>query len=406
MPLHLYRHAFSNLNRNIWILSLAMFINRSGSMVLLFTTLYMTRDLHFSIAEAGFVMSFYGMGSVLGSYLGGWLTDRKNHFDIMVSALISSGLILLSLLVITTPAGMAAVIFIYALAADSFRPANAAAIAEYSTPENRTRSVGLMRLAVNLGFAVGPAVGGFVALYLGYRWLFVIDACTGFLAALMLFLYLPRPATIPGRHKNEVLADSSTSAYRDLRYLFFIALVAVYGTIFFQIFASIPQYFKTVSGYDEDRIGLLMALNGILVVIIEMPLIAKLEKSKKIFRFIVIGVFCLPAAFALLYFGQHRLSFAILYTFVITLSEIFAMPFMMNYALSRPKKERQGQYSALYSIAYGIATIAAPSLGLGIADRYGFDRLFVILIVSSLFLSLGFLWMAGKEKTEHTESAG
>lgn len=82
------------------------------------------------------------------------------------------------------------------------------------------------------------------------------------------------------------------------------------------------------------------------------------------------------------------------------------MPFMMNYALSRPKKERQGQYSALYSIAYGIATIAAPSLGLGIADRYGFDRLFVILIVSSLFLSLGFLWMAGKEKTEHTESAG
>jgi predicted MFS family arabinose efflux permease len=404
MPLYLYRHAFSNLNRNVWILSLAMFINRSGSMVLLFTTLYMTRDLHFSIAEAGFVMSFYGMGSVLGSYLGGWLTDRKNHFDIMVSALISSGLILLSLLVVTSPAGMAVVIFVYALAADSFRPANAAAIAEYSTPENRTRSVGLMRLAVNLGFAVGPAVGGFVALYLGYRWLFVIDACTGFLAALMLFLYLPRPANVPGRHKNEVLADSSTSAYRDGRYLFFIFLVAVYGTIFFQIFASIPQYFKTVSGYDEDRIGLLMALNGLLVVVIEMPLIAKLERSKRIFRYMVIGVFCLPAAFGLLYIGEHRLSFAVLYTFVITLSEIFAMPFMMNYALSRPRKERQGQYSALYSIAYGIATITAPSIGLGIADRYGFDRLFVILIVSSLLLSLGFLWMAAKEKAERTGS--
>lgn len=377
-----------------------MFINRSGSMVLLFTTLYMTRDLHFSMAQAGFVMSFYGFGSVLGSYLGGWLTDRKSHFNIMVLALISSGIILLSLLFITTPAGIAAVIFTYALAADSFRPANAAAIAQYSTPENRTRSVGLMRLAVNLGFSVGPAIGGFVAMYLGYRWLFVIDASTGFLAALMLFIYLPRPEKVPGREKNEVLADRSTSAYRDARYLLFIALVAIYGTIFFQIFASIPQYFKTVSQYNEDTIGLLMALNGLLVVVIEMPLIAKLESSKRIFRFIVVGVCCLPVAFGLLYLGEKRLSFAILYTFMITLSEIFAMPFMMNYALSRPRKERQGQYSALYSIAYGIAIILAPSIGLGIAGQYGFDRLFVVLIVTSLLLSMGFLWMARKEKAE------
>src|ERR1051325_4088432 len=98
MVLSLYRSAFSNLQRNAWILSAAMFINRSGSMVLLFTSLYLTNELHFSISEAGIIMSFYGIGSVLGSYFGGWLTDRKNHFQIMVASLISSGLILLLML--------------------------------------------------------------------------------------------------------------------------------------------------------------------------------------------------------------------------------------------------------------------------------------------------------------------
>ncbi|MBA3648772.1 MAG: hypothetical protein H0W62_09510 [Chitinophagales bacterium] len=100
--LSLYRQAFSNLQHNIWILSISMFINRSGSMVLLFTSLYLTKELHFSIGEAGFIMSFYGMGSILGSYAGGWLTDRTNYFYIMLVSLISSGLILFLMLVATT----------------------------------------------------------------------------------------------------------------------------------------------------------------------------------------------------------------------------------------------------------------------------------------------------------------
>lgn len=113
-----------------------------------------------------------------------------------------------------------------------FRPANSSAIADYTTTTDRTRSVSLVRLAVNLGFSVGPAIGGFVALYLGYKWLFVIDACTSFAAAIMLYMYLPRKKSELNRHKNEVLSNSRTSAYRDYRYLLFILLVAMYGICF------------------------------------------------------------------------------------------------------------------------------------------------------------------------------
>jgi predicted MFS family arabinose efflux permease len=392
-----YTNSYANLQRNIWILSVAMFINRSGSMVLLFTSLYMTRDLHFTIGQAGIVMSFYGAGSVLGSYVGGWLTDRKKFFDIMVLSLICSGAILLLLLFTTSPVLMSIIIFFYAFAADMFRPANSAAIAVYSDAINRTRSVSLVRMAVNLGFSVGPAAGGFIALHLGYKWLFIIDACSGFAAALMLFIYLPKENTVPDKHASSVLADSSTSAYRDIRYLLFIFLVSLFGICFFQLFASIPQYFNRVCNYNEDTIGLLLALNGLLVVIIEMPLIARLEKKQKIFHFIIAGVLCLPVAFGILLFGRGMMIWAIVYTLVITLSEIFAMPFMMNHALSRPKKERQGQYAALYSIAYGLANMAAPLLGLGIAERYGFDSMFYFFIVLSFLTALGFIFLSRRK---------
>lgn len=397
--LNLYLGSFANIQRNVWILSIAMFINRSGSMVLLFTSLYLTKDLHFTIAEAGLTLSFYGIGSVLGSYAGGWLTDRKNFFDIMFLSLIVSGLILLLLLVATSPFFISIIIFFYAFVADAFRPANSKAIAVYSSPQNLTRSVSLVRLAINLGFSIGPAIGGFIALYCGYKYLFVIDACSGFLAAIMLWMYLPRVKEEPQEVKSTVLGDSSTSAYRDVRYLFFIVLVAFFGMCFFQLFASIPQYFSKECHFNEDTIGLLLGLNGLLVVIIEMPLVAYLQKNQKIFSFIIAGVLCLPVSFAFLYFGKGMMIWAILYTLLITMSEILAMPFMMNFALSRPAKERQGQYSALYSISYGLANIFAPLLGLGIADKYGFDAMFYFFIGLSLLTAIGF-WVLKRKQGE------
>lgn len=359
-------------------------------MVLLFTSLYLTDELHFTLAEAGVIMSFYGIGSVLGAYVGGWLTDRRNFYDIMVFSLAASGLVLLLLLIVTSKFYLSGVILLYAFVNDMFRPANAAAIASYSNDENRTRSVSLVRLAINMGFSVGPAIGGFIALYLGYKWLFVIDAATSILAALLLFVYLPRPVLEKNRGKGAVLNDAGTSAYRDYLYLFFILFVTCYAVSFFQLFVSIPQYLSKECSYKEDAIGLLLALNGLLVVLMEMPLVAVLEKKKKVFHFIIAGALLVSVAFAILYLGGGLLVWAVGYTLVITFSEMLAMPFMMNYSLSRPLKERQGQYSALYSIAWGFGFILAPLAGPGIADHYGFELMFYFFITLGIVTALGF----------------
>ena len=367
-------------------------------MVLLFTSLYLTKELHFSISQAGFIMSMYGIGSIIGSYLGGWLTDRINFFYLLVFSQVVSGLILLLMIVGKTAIEISAIVFFYALVADVFRPANSTAIATFSNPANRTRSFSLVRLAVNLGFSVGPAVGGFVALHLGYHLLFVIDAVTSICAGIMLFFVLPKTNSLHQERKKDETKVKSKSAYRDTEYLKFIFFVAIYGIIFFQIFASVPQFFSRELGYGEDLIGLLMAFNGLLVVLVEMPIVGILEKKNQNFKFIIWGVWCLPLCFLFLLFGKGMLIWAVVYTIVITLSEIFAMPFMMNYALSKPPRERQGQYSALYSIAYGIANIAAPSVGLGIADNYGFNAMFYVLIVISILCYFGFRSLKKTEK--------
>lgn len=391
--LNLYKESFSNLQRTIWMLSLVTFINRSGSIVVLFTSLYLTNVLHFSIADAGMTMSFYGIGSVLGAYTGGWLSDKKNATDIMIFSLLSSGIILLFILITKTPFGVGLVIFLYAFASDIFRPVISKATASYSTPENRTRSLSLIRLAVNLGFTTGPALGGFIALYAGYKWLYIMDACTSFGAAAILYFFLPKQqeASAAG---EKIIPTGASSAYRDKRYLLFILFVILFGTGFFQLLVSVPQYLSKQCNYQEDTIGLLLGLNGLLVVLMEMPLITTLEKNQRNkFNYIIAGTLCVSIAFSSLLYGGGMLLFSIAYIIIITLSEILCMPFMMNYALSKPVKERQGQYAALYSIAFSIANILAPILGLGIADTFGFDYMFYFFIIVSFIATGGFLMM-------------
>jgi len=400
MPfLQIYKKSFSGLSPKVWVLSLAMLINRSGSMVLLFTSLYLTKELHYSLAQAGWVMSLYGVGSILGSYMGGWLTDKGNFYDIMISSLFLCAGVLLSMVFVTSIYGISIIIFFYAFTADIFRPANSSAIAFYSDSETRTRSVSLVRMAANLGFTIGPAVGGFVAHYLGYKWLFLIDASTSIFAAVMLILYLPRRKV--GHDSNEKKPVVAKSAYKDYWYLAFIFLVAIYATCFFQIFASVPQYFSKVWEYHEDKIGLILAMNGFLVVIIEMPLVMRLEKNTNKFKYIIWGALCLPISFFILLLTYKNLPMAFLYTFIITMSEIYAMPFMMSIALSRPDKTRQGQYAALYSIAFGIANIAAPLIGLGIAARYGFSTMFWVIIAISTMLAFGFFQLNSLRPSKH-----
>lgn len=191
----LYRDAYTGLSRDTWYLTLVMLINRSGTMVVPFMTIYCTQKLHFTLTQAGFIMGLFGFGSIIGALIGGKITDRFGFYIQQIVALFSGGVMFIVTRYLTSYPLLCVGVFVLSICNESFRPANAAAVAFYSTAENCTRSYSLNRLAVNLGWAVGGALGGFLA-SVSYGLLFWADGCTNVLAALLLLRLLPYRKTV------------------------------------------------------------------------------------------------------------------------------------------------------------------------------------------------------------------
>lgn len=387
--IRIYKDAFSGLSSNIWLLGLIMFINRAGAMVLPFMTLYLTKEFGYTLAEAGWMMTAFGAGSIVGAYVGGQLTDKYGYYYIQFISLIGSSVCLFLLLFAKSLIWIWISSFLFSMVADSLRPANSVAIAAFAKPENRTRSFSLMRFAINLGFAIGPAIGGAVAQYFGYRWIFIINAITSLIAAGILYKYLPYiPQHVP-KPKDED-THLGRSAYNDWPYLKFIILTAVWAMLFFQLFTSIPVYWSGDLGLSESTIGKLIGLNGLIIVLIEMPIIRRIEHITKYMEMIALGSIMLIVGFIILASGITWMSFALIFIVFISLAELFAMPFMINYAVSRPSEHRRGQYMALYSMAYGIANVIAPVLGLQLAGASGFSVTFWIFAALSILVTVFF----------------
>jgi predicted MFS family arabinose efflux permease len=266
--------------------------------------------------------------------------------------------------------------FLLSFVNEAFRPANSTAVAYYSSPENRTRSYSLNRLAVNLGWAVGSALGGIIARY-NYAWLFWLDGFTNLFAAFLMWRLLRDAGR---RQKNQLtsksheqpVAERRESAYRDRPYLVFILLVAVFGACFFQLFSTVSVYMRQSLQFTEPFIGLLMATNGILIVLIEMVLVHHLEGRRNALLYISIGVALVALFYLFLGIGKINEWMAIVLILMITLGEIFAMPFMNSFWINRSKVYNRGEYAALYTMAWSAAQTLGPMLSAQLAELTSF----------------------------------
>ncbi|HVG40142.1 MAG TPA: MFS transporter, partial [Chitinophagaceae bacterium] len=181
----LYKNAYGGIPKEVWWLGLVLLINRSGTMVIPFLTVYLTGK-GFTLGQAGFIMAVFGTGAILGGYIGGWLSDRVGFFKIQVGSLLINGILFIVLGYMQQLWQVALCIFALSSFGEAFRPANAAAIAAYSNEHNRTRCYSLNRLATNLGWAIGPALGGLLASY-NYKLLFWTDGFTCIAASVLLY---------------------------------------------------------------------------------------------------------------------------------------------------------------------------------------------------------------------------
>ena len=228
-----YRNAYSGLSRSTWLLSLVMLINRTGTMVVPFMTLYLTTSMGYSVGKAGLVFGLFGAGAFSGAWLGGRMTDRFGFYPVQLITLTGGGILFILLGQMNSFGMICLFTFAVSFVNEAFRPANSTAIAFYSKEENRTRSYALNRLAINLGWAVGVFAGGIIADY-NYELLFWVDGATNLSAAAIMWLFL-RPVNYKPERKA-VQKTKHVSAYKDKRYLLFIVVTMLFPACFFQVF--------------------------------------------------------------------------------------------------------------------------------------------------------------------------
>lgn len=392
--LQLYKNAYAGLNRENWLLSIVMFINRSGTMVLPFMTMYCTQQLNFTIARAGLVMAMFGAGSIAGAFIGGKLTDKFGFYTVQITALITGGILFICTGFLTNFYLLCAGSFLLSLCNDAFRPANASAIAHYSNNENRTRSYSLNRLAINLGWAAGGSLGGIIA-SIDYHLLFWVDGITNIVAAVLMLWLLPPVKSIFKKPEEIKIPGKKISAYRDKHYLIFILLTTCYATCFFQNFTMMPVFFKSQWHLNERLIGLLLASNGIIIVLFEMVLINGLEGKRAHLSYIKYGVFICGASFAVLNIFPMGVLTAFISICLLTLGEMMSMPFMNSFWIVRTTENNRGEYAALYTIAWSVAQIIAPVLGSIVAFVYNYNLLWWLITAFCTVTSVSY-WLLNR----------
>lgn len=389
---HLFRAylaAFQGLPRDVWLLSAVIFINRCGAMVLTFLPLYLTLERGFDLLFAGKVLSAYGAGHLIGGWLGGWFSDRIGALRIQFLSLLISGIGYLVMGSLSSPAALLLIALLIGTAAEAFRPANASSLAAMSPPQLRTRAVALNRMALNLGFAVGPAVGGFLAVY-DYSLLFWVDGLTCIAASFLVrFLFRHRWATLTASQHGATAEAEGCHPLQDRPFMAFAVLAFLSAVCFFQCWSTFPVYLNQVYGLDERRFGLLLSWNAVLILAFEMVLTHRIERFHPL-TVAGIGFFLLPLGLSLLPLGS-TFFFAFVVMSIITLGEMVGIPAAGGWVANRAPAAHRGKYMGIHTMAWGAAFVVAPSLGTWLYDSYGPNILWLSVGLLGLLVWAGFI---------------
>lgn len=379
----LFIASYSGIRKEVWWLSVIMLINRSGSMVFPFMSIYLTHHLHFTAIQAGWVLSSFGVGSMIGALVGGWLADRYGNFIIQFVSLVLGGTGWLLLSLVTDFYTLMVFILIQSSISEAMRPANTSAVTLFARGDAMTRSFSLNRMAMNLGYSVGPTIGGIFAT-ISFVWLFIADGISCILAGLI-FLWLFRkhfnfsPSSKAQKSRppaSNIRSDGGVSMdpMKDWRFLCFIVGVILFAVVFFQLLFTLPLYYKDVYKISEAQIGLLLATNGLIVFFSEMIFVHVVGSRIAKEKLIILGILATGLSFFMLNF-LHGVIWLFVGMAVLSFGEILAMPFMQTYVANQASDANLGRYMALYSFAYSTALILAPFIGVRVINLFGYDML-------------------------------
>ncbi len=399
-----------SLPREVWYLCLAILINRAGTMVLPFLTLYLTLDRKFSPGTAGLALTIYGICAIVIAPLAGRFSDRFGGLRIMKLSLILSGLILFVFSFVSSIIAIFVVCGLWAIASEAFRPPSMAIIGDLAGPERRKAAFALSRLAINLGMSIGPVIGGFLAMR-SYHLLFYVDGATSLLAGLLLTLLPWRTlhrdnkafkAAARDQQAFEGSASETKSTlryadvFKDRRFTYFLIVMLPIELVFFQTLAAMPLFLVNELRMTEAGIGLLFAINTLIIIVVEVPLNTAMADWPHRHA-LALGALLIGIGFGALIMIDGVFGAAV--TVVIwTFGEMIFLPASAAFVSDIAPREQAGAYMGLYTMGFSVALAIGPWLGTEILENFGSSAVWVGTFLCSCVTAVG-IWFLRTEPT-------
>ncbi|MEQ9411453.1 MAG: MFS transporter [Fuerstiella sp.] len=397
----------------VLILCLGSFINRAGSFAMLFLTIYISEHLHYGVTFAANCFGVFGLGSVISSMAGGHLADHFGRKPVMLVALFGGAVTLILLSVTESRWGILSLMLAFSLTMDMYRPAASAMVGDLVDTLQRPLAFGLMYIAFNLGFAVAAPVGGFLAEY-SFRVLFWGDALTTAAYGLMI-VFLIRETLPSGEHVDSgkaarasgktAGASESTSDMRpvvsservgndagehaastrgrpvgigwkyalrhiagDTTFLLFSLAALLTSIVFMQGFSTLPMHLSRL-GFSKQDVGLLLSTNGVLIVVLQIPLTQMLNRFHRVLV-ILTGELLIAVGFGLTTIAT---AWPLLFLTVViwTVGEVVQAAFKQSMVADLAPVEMRGRYMGVFALCHAIGLSAGVPLGGQILQHWG-----------------------------------
>ncbi|MGF0175038.1 MDR family MFS transporter [Streptomyces sp. Marseille-Q5077] len=407
MPLAALRRAtretVSGLPREFWWLWTSTLVNRLGAFVATFMALYLTLDRGYSATYAGLVAALHGLGGVVSSIGAGVMTDRLGRRPTLLIAQASTAVSVAVLGFVHHPVAIAAVAFVVGAASNASRPAVQAMMADIVRPEDRVRAFSLNYWAINLGFAISSMAAGFIA-EVSYLAGFLIEAGMTAVCAVVVFVKLPESR--PERTKTEKAGEDEVrlgTVLRDRRFMSVVGLSFLVALIFQQGSVGLPVAMGE-AGFSAADYGLAIAVNGVLIVALQIPVTRFIER-RDAGRILIVSSLLAGYGFGLTAFAGSVGVFA-LTVFVWTLGEMLNAPTQTGLVVRLSPAQGRGRYQGMYTLSWSVAALVAPLMSGLVIDRFGAEWLWGLCAVIGTAAAIGYGTLMRRVPTDEPATAG
>ncbi len=351
------------LPRPFWVLVGATFVNRFGVFVVPFLTLFITRNGN-TAAQAGWAAASYSVGGFIAAGIGGWMADRLGRNVTMAVSSLTGAVCMICMSQAVDWRMLALLAFVTGAINEAGHPASAALVQDIVPPEHRVLAYAVQRFAINLAWSLGPATAGFLAEH-SFFWLFAVDAATSAFFGIIAWLFLPRGRKTPREQAGWAYAWQSIRHNHAFLALFGACVCTAW--IFRQTNTTFPLHFER-SSLSLHLCGLVLALNGVMICLMEVPLASGL-RLWPVKQVLALGYVLMGASF-LVFLVSGSLTAFVVMMIIFTFGEMSAFSRQQAYSASLAPDAMRGRYVGFLSFAWCAGNTASSALGMTLYDHH------------------------------------